>query len=60
MTKTKIFILICTSVIIVFDLWALFFGVTISEVITRSSQENIIIPFAFGVLMGHWFWGKKY
>jgi hypothetical protein len=31
-------------------------GDTISEIITKHSLRRPIIPFAFGVLIGHWFW----
>ena len=29
---------------------------TISRRILRFSQRHIVLPFAFGVLMGHFFW----
>lgn len=29
---------------------------TISQVIARWAVKHPIIPFVFGVLMGHWFW----
>lgn len=32
---------------------------TISEVIARWSEEWTVIPFTFGVLMGHFFWPVK-
>lgn len=31
-------------------------GDTISETIQRFGHKHPIIPFAFGVLMGHFFW----
>ncbi len=34
-------------------------GDTISEVIARAGREHPMIPFAVGVLIGHWFWSIK-
>lgn len=31
---------------------------TISEVITNSSKRYLLIPFLFGLLMGHFFWSQ--
>jgi hypothetical protein len=30
---------------------------SISSVITEASLKRPIIPFLFGLVMGHWFWG---
>ena len=32
---------------------------TISEQIRELSRQYLIIPFAAGVVCGHWFWGKQ-
>lgn len=34
-------------------------GDTISRVLLEWSENHIFVPFAFGVLMGHWFWPQK-
>lgn len=34
-------------------------GDTISEVIARAGREHPLIPFALGVVIGHWFWSIK-
>jgi hypothetical protein len=34
-------------------------GSTISEVITSWSYGTPLLPFAFGVVCGHWFWHGK-
>jgi hypothetical protein len=31
-------------------------GATVSESITRWSKQHPMIPFALGVLVGHWLW----
>lgn len=31
---------------------------TISEVITNSSKRYLLVPFLFGLLMGHFFWSQ--
>ena len=36
-----------------------FGGTTISDLITDVSYKLPIVPFAFGLLMGHWFWNRK-
>ncbi len=43
----------------IYDIWVVIEptpGDTISAVIARVALGNPIVPFAFGVLMGHWFW----
>lgn len=34
-------------------------GDTISEIIQEFATKHPVIPFAFGVLMGHFFWPVK-
>jgi len=34
-------------------------GDTISEILLEWAKRNPIIPFAFGVLMGHLFWSQR-
>lgn len=31
---------------------------TVSKMITKSSQKYLLIPFLFGLLMGHFFWSQ--
>jgi riboflavin transporter FmnP len=48
--------------IVVYDIWALKKSTkteyTISYVIAKTSLKNPIIAFAFGMLMGHFFWAQ--
>jgi hypothetical protein len=58
---TKYFILISVGLIIVYDLFALFYGgveATISHEILNYSKEMPAIAFAAGFLCGHLFWGQ--
>lgn len=46
------------GLLLVYEIWALKSdapGDTISEVIWRVSKRPLL-PFAFGILMGHFFW----
>lgn len=56
---TIIFMVAVTLVILAFDLYALRKSekteYTISYIIAKASLKNPLIPFMFGVLMGHWF-----
>lgn len=49
------FIVIVTSIILLFDIFALSKGSSISSVITEYSHKWPIIAFAWGFLMGHWY-----
>lgn len=43
----------------VYEIWAVYTreeGDTISEIIWTASVNRPVIPFAFGFLMGHFFW----
>ena len=31
---------------------------TVSKMVTKSSQKYLLIPFIFGLLMGHFFWSQ--
>ena len=61
--RITIGILLVTGVI--FIVWDLYVaanptpGDTISEVILDFSRRHAMIPFVFGVLMGHFFWPQK-
>lgn len=66
MTKTRkltiAVIVTCTFLIIAYDIYAVMAGgipATISSVIFDYSKEFPLIPFAFGVLCGH-FWFPVY
>jgi len=59
---TGVILITITAILIVWDIIA---GATnthstISETITTISGQYPIIPFAFGVLMGHFFWQVDY
>lgn len=34
-------------------------GDTISEVVLGWAKKTVVVPFAFGVLMGHLFWPQR-
>ena len=56
---TGSFILLVIGVVATYDLYALSQGggsATISSVIISVSKDFLIIPFLFGVLVGHLFW----
>lgn len=56
---TQTLIALTVAVAIVYDIYAMSkegFKATISWQIYSKSQKYPIIPFAFGVLMGHLFW----
>jgi hypothetical protein len=58
---TAIILVIVAGLLIVWDIYlaaAPPTGDTISEVIRDFAYRHPIIPFAIGVLIGHWFWGK--
>jgi hypothetical protein len=62
MTKTRkitiAFIVACTFLIIAYDIYAVLAGGidgTVSAVIFDYSREYPIIPFAFGIMAGHFF-----
>ncbi len=54
----KWILLAVTVVLVVFDIWAVTNSVegdTLSAYVRWISQHPVV-PFAFGVLMGHFFW----
>lgn len=55
---TAIILVSVTILLIGYDIFAAMHGndSTISLVIQTISNRHAIIPFAFGVLMGHFFW----
>ena len=49
----------CVLLLVVFDVWMAANGTpgdTISEVVRSWAARHPVIPFAAGVLMGHFFW----
>ena len=49
----------CVALLVVFDVWMAANstpGDTISEVVRSWAQRHPVIPFAAGVVMGHFFW----
>lgn len=62
MKTTKIIILIVIGIIAVVDFYLMFSGgreATISHVMIEWAYEYPIVPFCFGVLVGHLFWRMK-
>lgn len=59
---TVIFIISACLVIFAYDAYALYRSrdteYTISFVIATAAKRNPIIPLAFGILMGHFFWSQ--
>jgi len=59
---TITFIVITTLIILAYDGFALYKSkkteYTISYIILKASLKNPIIPFVFGLLMGHFFWSQ--
>lgn len=56
---TSYIILGATALLIAYDVYVAVNdtrGDTISELVTKHSLKRPIIPFAFGVIIGHWFW----
>jgi hypothetical protein len=55
---TTLFILIITGIVIAYDVWTLYTPEkTISRVMKEAANRNPLVILAWGVLMGHWFWG---
>lgn len=57
---TEYFLIASVVVWIIYDVYVFVFDrendSTISEVMWRVSRDYPIVPFAVGVIMGHWFW----
>jgi hypothetical protein len=56
---TKLILGATALALIGWDIWVFVrppSGDTLSEVIRRWATEHPVLPFAFGVLMGHLFW----
>lgn len=55
------FIIGITLIVLAYDVWALYKSktneYTISYIIAKASMRNPIIPFLFGGLMAHFFFG---
>lgn len=62
---TKKVVFGATAALLGYEAWTLINkdeGDTISETVWESAKDRPLIPFAFGLLMGHFFWqtvGKK-
>jgi hypothetical protein len=59
---TIVVLLVLPVVVVAYDLVAAFYGksgATISEVILQTSLRRPLVPFAFGVLMGHLFFPQE-
>lgn len=61
--EVKMLATICLSVGLgilgLYELYALYNrdpGDTISELVWKAAVKRPLLPFAFGLLMGHWFW----
>jgi len=61
MNQVTLYIMVFTVVaIILYDIFAYFkegVNATISSELNALAKKYPIIAFAFGVLIGHWFWG---
>ena len=58
---TKNVVIITIILLLIYDIYVMAtpeVGDTISEFIREISHKYLAIPFTFGFLMGHWFWGK--
>ncbi len=45
--------------LVAYDIWAYTGNAkTISRVIWETSETSDLVPFLFGLLMGHWFWPR--
>jgi hypothetical protein len=52
----------CVLVLVAWDIYVYIEptpGDTISETLFRWAGRHPIVPFAVGVLSGHWFWGQS-
>lgn len=60
--KDNIVLTIIGLIVLIVILWDIWLasdkteGNTISEIITRLAYKYPLIPFALGMLAGHWFW----
>lgn len=60
--KTGRVVLVALIALLGWETWTLvnaYPGDTISETIWSASEATDLVPFASGVLMGHWFWQRK-
>lgn len=58
-TLTHAVIFGVTGALIAYDVWAAFTpGGTVSEVMLALAHRHPVIPFAFGMLCGHFFWSQ--
>ena len=58
---TKVILVTVTVLLIIWDIYAYMAGgaqPTISRVIYETSTKHPILPFIFGVLIGHFFWAQ--
>ena len=62
--RTKTILVLAAAVVILIG-WDLFVWMspepddTISEVVLGWAKKTVVLPFAFGVLMGHLFWPQR-
>lgn len=59
---TKLVLVAVGVVLIAWDIWLYVSPApadTISRVLFDTATEHPILPFVFGVLAGHWFWGLR-
>ncbi len=61
MRATSIILVLIVSALIAWDIYIAFAqpGGTISETVLFFSHKHPIIPFALGVVCGHFFWSQK-
>jgi hypothetical protein len=60
--KTAVGLGVCVVALVVWDVWLYLSppkADTISRLIADGASDHPLIPFVFGVLAGHWFWGIK-
>jgi hypothetical protein len=57
--KTALGLGLCVVVLVAWDIWLYVNPApsdTISRVIADAAQDHPLLPFALGVLIGHWLW----
>lgn len=59
--QTTVWVILCVAALLIG--WDLYVwkvpDATISEVVLSAARRHPVIPFLFGVLMGHLFWYQK-
>lgn len=63
MTRTtKVAWLIAIAGLLAYETWTLFNNIpndTLSEAVWDVASNYPLVPFAVGILMGHWFWQRR-